>query len=164
VNHDILDSERLMKDINEISEDEKLIVFDEFTHDTAWELGKAALEEAKACHAQVTIDIRKGEHILFHYSMPGTVPNNDLWVERKTNTVQLLHKSTYRVGLENQLKQGTMASRQYLDPADYADHAGAFPITLSNAGVIGAIAVSGLPQRDDHDLVVRVLKKYLKLN
>ena len=44
---------------------------------------------------------------------------------------------------------------------DYAAHGGSFPITLRNMGCIGAITVSGLPQRQDHALVVAVLAEHL---
>jgi len=40
------------------------------------------------------------------------------------------------------------------DPRDYATHGGGFPIFLVGTGCIGAITVSGLPERDDHMLVV----------
>jgi uncharacterized protein (UPF0303 family) len=48
-----------------------------------------------------------------------------------------------------------------LEPDTYAAHGGAFPITLAGAGPIGTVAVSGLPQGEDHDLVVAALESYL---
>lgn len=93
--------------------------------------------------------------------MEGTTPNNDRWVERKSNTVQFLHKSSYRTGRENALQGETLASRQYLDSAKYAEHGGSFPLTIRGVGVIGAVTVSGLPQKDDHELVVGVLRKFI---
>jgi uncharacterized protein (UPF0303 family) len=40
---------------------------------------------------------------------------------------------------------------------DYADHGGSFPISVKGVGCVGAVTVSGLPQREDHALVVQVL-------
>jgi len=41
-------------------------------------------------------------------------------------------------------------------------HGGCFPVRLAGSPlVIGAITVSGLPQRDDHDLLTRSLAKFL---
>jgi uncharacterized protein (UPF0303 family) len=40
---------------------------------------------------------------------------------------------------------------------DYAVAGGAFPLFVEGVGCIGTVAVSGLPQRDDHALVVDVL-------
>ena len=38
---------------------------------------------------------------------------------------------------------------------------GGFPVTVKNAGVVGVIAVSGLPERDDHGVIVDALCEYL---
>ena len=151
----------LINEIESIKDEERELIFSEFSHDTAFRLGNALYEEANNRNISVTIDIRRGKHILFHFAMEGTTPDNDRWVERKSNTVQLLHKSSYRTGRENALQGETIVSRQYLDPMKYAEHGGSFPLTLIGVGVIGAVTVSGLPQKEDHELVVRVLRKFL---
>jgi uncharacterized protein (UPF0303 family) len=44
-------------------------------------------------------------------------------------------------------------------------HGGSFPIRLAGSPlVLGAITVSGLPQRDDHDLLTRTLAKFLRID
>ena len=40
---------------------------------------------------------------------------------------------------------------------DVADHGGSFPIVVDGVGCVGAVTVSGLPQREDHELVVEAL-------
>jgi uncharacterized protein (UPF0303 family) len=47
--------------------------------------------------------------------------------------------------------------------ADYALSGGSFPLRVNGAGVIGAITVSGLHQRDDHELVVAAICSQLGL-
>ena len=50
---------------------------------------------------------------------------------------------------------------KYLDPADYAAHGGAFPITIKNVGMIGTVTVSGLRQAEDHAIAVEALRAVL---
>lgn len=41
-------------------------------------------------------------------------------------------------------------------------HGGSFPIILEDSGAVGTIAVSGLPQEDDHKLVIRSIRHFLE--
>ena len=47
---------------------------------------------------------------------------------------------------------------------DYVLAGGGFPLTVKGAGVIGVIAVSGLPEREDHGIVVATLCAHLGLD
>ena len=38
-----------------------------------------------------------------------------------------------------------------------SSHGGSFPLHVAGVGCVGAVTVSGLPQRDDHALVVEAL-------
>jgi len=89
--------------------------------------------------------------------LPSSTPDNVEWARCKRNVVERYHQSSYRVGRELAAKNDTLANRYGLPLADFADHGGGFPLTLAGTGVIGAAVVSGLPQRDDHQLVVRAL-------
>ena len=95
--------------------------------------------------------------------MPGTTPDNADWIRRKRNVVERYHRSSYAIGLTHQRTQTTLQAKTGLDPKDYAPHGGCFPIILAGTGCVGTITVSGLPQRDDHNLVVAVLQDYLHL-
>jgi uncharacterized protein (UPF0303 family) len=51
----------------------------------------------------------------------------------------------------------SFSERYSLPDADYAAHGGSFPLHVAGTGVIGSLTVSGLPQREDHNLVVEAL-------
>jgi uncharacterized protein (UPF0303 family) len=95
--------------------------------------------------------------------MSGTTPDNLDWIRRKRNVVMRYHRSSYAVGLKHEKAQTNLQDRVGLELKDYAPHGGCFPILLAGTGCVGTITVSGLPQRDDHMLVVSVLQDYLKL-
>jgi uncharacterized protein (UPF0303 family) len=58
--------------------------------------------------------------------------------------------------------KGKSLEQAYLIPeSDYAAHGGCFPVLLKNTGMVGTITVSGLPQEEDHKLVVQAIREYL---
>ena len=48
-----------------------------------------------------------------------------------------------------------------LDRDLYAADGGCFPVLIRRVGAVGTITVSGLPQAEDHELLVRVLRAFL---
>ena len=69
--------------------------------------------------------------------------------------------SSFYVGTKHRLDGTTLAERERVDPTLYADHGGAFPVIVRGVGPVGTVTVSGLPQADDHRLVVDVLRAFL---
>ena len=147
----------LTRDIARIAEQERRLVFARFDASTAWALGTALKAAAEARGVAVTIEIRVARETLFFYAMPGTGPSNADWARRKRNSVDLLQRSSYAIGLELQRDGSSLEARMGLPTRDYAWAGGCFPITLEGAGCIGTVTVSGLPQRDDHNMVVEAL-------
>lgn len=147
--------------IVQIEEQERRLVLPHFDNDDAWRLGTALVELARARSAPVTIDIRRGGQQLFHCALPGTSADNDSWIERKVRTVDRYGHASYLVGLRFAAKGTTFEASSRLDPGEYAAHGGAFPIILAGTGPVGTVTVSGLPQREDHELVVAALSAYL---
>ncbi|VXC86458.1 conserved hypothetical protein [Enterobacterales bacterium 8AC] len=139
---------------------ETALTFHHFDHTTAWELGIALKTAAEQHHLAIAIEIQLTGHTLFSYAMPGTTPD----VRRKRNVVNHFHKSSYAVGLRLQQRQVTLEERYGLSVRDYAAHGGAFPIRLAGVGCIGTIAISGSPQREDHNLLVDTLAHFLGLS
>jgi len=146
-----------------IAVQEKTLVFPRFTLDDAWILGTALRDAALARQAPVAIDISLRDRPLFHAALPGAGPDNAEWVRRKRNVVLTLATSTLAVGLKLKASGETLEERYGLSPRDHAAHGGGFPLALEGLGCIGAITVSGLPQAEDHGLVVEVLERVLGL-
>jgi uncharacterized protein (UPF0303 family) len=65
------------------------------------------------------------------------------------------------VGMQFLSRNTTFEESSRLDVDSYAAHGGAFPVIVRNVGVIGTVTVSGLPQEQDHRLVVRILREFL---
>lgn len=135
--------------------------FTTFDNDTAWRLGCALVDAARRDRLAVTIDIRRGEQQLFHAALPGTAANNDIWIERKNRVVRRFGHSSFYVGSKHRVEGTDFFESQSVDPRDYAAHGGAFPVIVRGVGVVGTVTVSGLPQADDHRLVVETLRAVL---
>jgi uncharacterized protein (UPF0303 family) len=121
-----------------------------------WELGTRLRAMAVERGFAVVIDVRRFGQPLFYAALDGTTPDNAEWVRRKSNVVERFHRSSYAVGLSLRLKNDRLEARG-LPVADYASHGGSFPLAVLGTGVVGSVTVSGLPQRDDHELVVEAL-------
>jgi uncharacterized protein (UPF0303 family) len=143
-----------------VAQEERLL-FTRFDNDDAWALGCLLVDLAKARTLPVTVDIRRHGHQLFHAALPGTAPDNDRWIERKIRVVERLNASSYLVGRRMAVKEEAFDEMYGVNPADYATHGGAFPIRIRDVGVVGVVTVSGLPQADDHALVVEALERFL---
>jgi uncharacterized protein (UPF0303 family) len=148
-------------DIATIARQEQALLFDGFDEDRAWRLGGLLRERAVAEGWPVVIDIRSFARPLFLAALPGSSPDNVDWARRKGNVVTRYHRSSYAVGLELQVKGGTLESRYGLSAADHAAHGGAVPVAVRGTGVIGVTTISGLPQREDHGAVVWAMGRLL---
>lgn len=149
------------EDISRIIVQERTLVLSEFSEAIAFELGSAIRAKALREGLAIAAEIRTGERPLFYMALPGTNADNAHWIRRKANVVQRLDKSSYRVVLEHKEPQNYFGPRRGLDNMDFVLAGGGFPIRLANAGLIGAICVSGLHERDDHRVVVEALCDYL---
>jgi uncharacterized protein (UPF0303 family) len=140
---------------------EEVLQFSEFTNETAFALGMRLVEAARGEDKPVAIDICRNAHQLFHFALPGTSPDNDEWIKRKNRVVQRFGHSSYYMGRYYASKGTTLQDAALLDPSEYAAHGGAFPVIVRGVGVVGTVTVSGLPQKDDHEFVVRILAEHL---
>jgi uncharacterized protein (UPF0303 family) len=144
-------------DLDRIDEQQRRLRFSSFDEDTAWRLGSDLRRRAADMDAAVTIEIRLGGETVFLHAMRGTSPANADWARRKRNVVELLHQPSYAVGLVAARDGESVLEVMGLPDRDVASHGGSFPIVVDGVGCVGVVTVSGLPQRDDHELVVEAL-------
>ncbi|MFJ4337336.1 heme-degrading domain-containing protein [Streptomyces sp. NPDC088915] len=144
-----------------LEEQEARLVLPRFTHEDAWALGTLLVSLARERKAPVAIDVRRGAQQLFHCALPGSSADNDAWIDRKRRVVERYGESSFLVGARFRAKGTTFEASSRLDPGRYAAHGGSFPIGVDGAGVIGSVTVSGLPQAEDHALVVEALERLL---
>lgn len=151
-----------MEDIlKRLLQEEQELQFTSFHETSAWKLGTQMVEHAMREDLPITIDITRGQHQLFHASLPGTAADNDEWVKRKVRLVNRFGHSSFYMGQLLKHK-GKSIEQSYLIPeSEYAAHGGCFPIIVKGTGMVGTITVSGLPQEEDHKLVVESIRAFI---
>ena len=150
--------EELLKNL---LEEEQELQFACFNENTAWQLGTQMVERAMRENLPITINITRGEQQLFHYSMSGTSADNDEWVKRKVRLVNRFGHSSFYMGQALKHKGKTIEQSYLISESEFAAHGGCFPIIVKGTGMVGTITVSGLPQEEDHKLVVESIREFI---
>jgi len=153
------DYEKMLK---EIKKQEDTLQFNEFTSETALQIGISLIEKAKKENLLIAIDITRGGHQLFHYAFEGTSPDNDEWIIRKNRVVNRFWVSSLSIGTKLKLIDKTIDEKYFISDKEYSAHGGAFPIIIKNVGVVGTITSSGADQITEHNLIVEVLSEFLQ--
>src|SRR3712207_9160441 len=100
----------------ELAAEEAELQFAGFTNDDAWDLGSALVATARRDGAPVAVDVSRHGHQLFHASLPGTSPDNDSWIRRKTRVVHRFGHSSLFVR-QASIERGTTFEEEFgLDP------------------------------------------------
>ena len=147
----------LSEDLERIALQERELHLPRLDANVAWDLGSRIRAMALERSLSLVIEVRRFGQPLFYAALEGTTPDNAEWVRRKSNVVARFHRSSYAVGMTMKVKGTSLLERYGLPVADYAADGGSFPLTVEGAGIVGSATVSGLPQRDDHHLVVEAL-------
>jgi uncharacterized protein (UPF0303 family) len=135
------------------------LVLDHFDHDDAWTLGSALVAAARRRDLPIAIDIHLGVQQVFHAALPGSSADNDAWIARKRHVVELTGNASFLVGRRDAADGSDFLAERGLPVAEYACHGGAVPLVVRGVGPVGVATVSGLPQADDHALVVEMIEQ-----
>jgi uncharacterized protein (UPF0303 family) len=146
---------------NDLLLEENVLQFDSIDNLDAVNIGRIATEIAIDRRLPVAIEVRIGDWIIYHASLPGSTPENDWWMARKARVVLLKHHSTLYERLSAQERGVDWHSENDLLDETHAIHGGGLPLITKDQGFVGVLLISGLPQVDDHLLGVEVLTEYL---
>jgi uncharacterized protein (UPF0303 family) len=155
------DDDGLTALIARLEEQERRLTFARFDNADAWALGCLLVDLGTGRDLPIAVDIRRGPQQMFHAALPGSTADNDAWIQRKVRVVQRYGASSYLVGRRLAAKGQELDAGLGTDPARYAAHGGAFPVRVPYVGVVGVVTVSGLPQAEDHALVVEAVEAHL---
>lgn len=147
--------------IARIEAETRELQFPGFSLDDALNLGLLLVELGKERSLPIAIDISRSEQVLFHVALPGATPDNEQWIRAKKATAARYEVPSLLVGLRGRRNGGRIEDNAWFDQSRYAAHGGSFPLYVAGVGAVATVTVSGLPQVQDHNLVVEALREIL---
>lgn len=146
----------------QLTTEHESLQFGGFSFADALAIGRDLVDRGLKEGLAVAIDISVNRQILFHASLPDSSPDNDQWVLRKNRVVERFFRSSLFIATQLR-KQGKTIEQVYgLSSDEYAPYGGAVPIRIRGVGVVGTVTVSGLPDHEDHRMVVDALRRHLE--
>jgi uncharacterized protein (UPF0303 family) len=127
----------------------------------ALEIGEIAKSLAVLRNLPIATEVRLGDWIIYHVSLPGSAPENDWWMSRKARVVNLKQHSTMYERVSAEESGIDWHKENNLLDETHAIHGGGLPLITKNEGFVGMLLISGLPQVEDHLLGVEVLTEFL---
>jgi uncharacterized protein (UPF0303 family) len=141
--------------------EEELLLLPELSVKSALEIGEIASSIGAQRSLPIAVEVRVGDWIVYHASLPGSTPENDWWIGRKARVVKLKkHSSMFERVLAEEQGIDWHKENNLLDET-HAIHGGGLPLITKEDGFVGVLIISGLPQVDDHLLGVEVLTEFL---
>jgi len=147
--------------LDELRDQERRLVLPSLTENDAIDIGLRLLQRATDRDLAVTIEVRRAGRIVFRAARTGTNAHNDMYVAGKAKIVERFGHATLFERLRHEEAGTTFAEATSLAFPEYAPHGGGVPLIVDGTGPVGVAIVSGLPQQDDHALIVECLEAYL---
>jgi len=146
---------------NQLLNEEQILTLSSLDLAGAIEIGEIAKSLGVLRTLPIAIEVRLGDWIVYHVSMPGSKPENDWWMSRKAKTVMLKHHSTMYERVSADERGVDWHTENDLLNETHAIHGGGLPLITKSEGFVGVLLISGLPQVEDHLLGVEVLTEFL---
>jgi uncharacterized protein (UPF0303 family) len=141
--------------------EEQILTLPSLEISDALEIGEIAKSLSVARNLPVAIEVRLGDWVVYHVSLPGSKPENDWWMARKARVVMLKHHSTMHERVSTEERGVDWHKENNLLDETHAIHGGGLPLITKHEGFVGVLLISGLPQVEDHLLGVEVLTEFL---
>ncbi len=141
--------------------EEQILTLPSLSTAEALEIGEIAKLLGVARNLPIATEVRLGDWIIYHASLPGSKPENDWWMSRKARTVMLKHHSTMYERVSAEERGVDWHEENNLLDETHAIHGGGLPLITKDDGFVGVLLISGLPQVEDHLLGVEVLTEFL---
>ena len=142
-------------------QEELLLMLPTFDVADALEIGEIAKSFGSQRGLPIAVEVRIGDWIIYHASLPGSKSENQWWIDRKARVVLLKHHSTIYERVSAEERGADWHQENNLLDETHAIHGGGLPLITKNEGFVGVLLVSGLPQVEDHLLGVEVLTEFL---
>jgi uncharacterized protein (UPF0303 family) len=141
--------------------EEQILTLPFLTATEGLEIGEIAKSLGLLRNLPIALEVRLGDWIVYHVSLPGSTPENDWWISRKARTVMLKHHSTMYERVSAEERGVDWHKENDLLDETHAIHGGGLPLITKKDGFVGVLLISGLPQVEDHLLGVEVLTEFL---
>lgn len=132
-----------------------------FDAGTAWQIGCALRDRADKEGKRIAIEVSRPGQQLFYCVMPGIAPDSAAWIRRKRNVVERFHKSSLLMKLLADQQNRSLLERYTLSPDEYCASGGGVPVIVRTCGCVGAVAVSGMTQFEDHDWAIDAMRRVI---
>ena len=141
--------------------EEQILTLPSLSATEALEIGEIAKSLGVARNIPIATEVRLGDWIVYHASLPGSKPENDWWMSRKARVVMLKHHSTMYERVSAEERGVDWHKENNVEDETHAIHGGGLPLITKDDGFAGVLLISGLPQVEDHLLGVEVLTEFL---
>jgi uncharacterized protein (UPF0303 family) len=148
-------------DLKKLLEEEQKLICGSLNIEDCLEIGELAKTFGRQRVLPIAVEVRLGDWIIYHASLPGSNSENQWWIDRKARVVLLKHHSSLYERVSAEERGVDWHKENNLLDETHAIHGGGLPLITKNEGFVGVLLISGLPQVEDHLLGVEVLTEFL---
>ena len=135
------------------------IILTEFSNRIVLEMGLRIIELAQDRKQNIAVEVSRLNHSVFLYIDDSLAADKQDWLRRTANTVRRFEESSLQCKLDCEARGMTLENTFGLNNKDYALKGGAIPIFVDQVGLVATVAVSGLNDVENHQMIVDALRE-----